>query len=54
MEYLWIGLGMFALLAVAVLAVQGSLFLLTPYNLLLYGCVWMIPGLLMAEWTRSA
>ncbi len=41
-------------LAVAVLAVQGSLFLLTPYNLLLYGCVWMIPGLLMAEWTRSA
>ena len=40
-------------LAVAILALQGSLFLLTPYNLLLYGCVWMIPGLLMAEWTRS-
>jgi hypothetical protein len=40
-------------LAVAVLALQGSLFLLTPYNLLLYGFVWMIPGLLMAEWTRS-
>jgi hypothetical protein len=40
-------------LAVAILALQGSLFLLTPYNLLLYGFVWMIPGLLMAEWTRS-
>ena len=40
-------------LAVAILALQGSLFLLTPYNLLLYGCVWMIPGLLMAEWTRN-
>ena len=40
-------------LAVTILALQGSLFLLTPYNLLLYGCVWMIPGLLMAEWTRS-
>ena len=40
-------------LAVAILALQGSLFLLTPYNLLLYGCVWMVPGLLVAEWTRS-
>lgn len=40
-------------LAVAVLAIQGSMMLLTPYNMLLYGCVWMIPGLLMTEWTRS-
>lgn len=40
-------------LAVAILALQGALFLLTPYNLLLYGCVWMVPGLLVAEWTRS-
>jgi hypothetical protein len=39
--------------AVAVLAMTGSMFLLTPYNLLLYGCVWMIPGLLTAEWTRN-
>ena len=45
--------GSIGFLAVAVLALQGSLFLLTPYNLLLYGCVWMIPGLLVAEWTRS-
>ena len=40
-------------LAVAILALQGALFLLTPYNLLLYGFVWMIPGLLMTEWTRN-
>ncbi len=40
-------------LAVAILALQGGLALLTPYNLLLYGFVWMVPGLLMAEWTRS-
>ena len=45
--------GSIGFLAVAILAVQGSLFLLTPYNLLLYGFVWMIPGLLMTEWTRS-
>ena len=40
-------------LAVAILALQGALFLLTPYNLLLYGFVWMIPGMLMTEWTRN-
>ncbi|MBO7184376.1 MAG: hypothetical protein J6V34_01120 [Oscillospiraceae bacterium] len=45
--------GSIGFLAVAILALQGSLFLLTPYNLLLYGCVWMIPGLLVTEWTRS-
>lgn len=44
------GLG---LLAVGILALTGAAFLLTPYNLLLYGCVWMIPGLLVAEWTRG-
>ena len=30
--------GSIGFLAVAILALQGSLFLLTPYNLLLYGC----------------
>lgn len=44
------GLG---LLAVGILSLVGASFLLTPYNLLLYGCVWMIPGLLVAEWTRG-
>ena len=45
--------GSIGFVAVMVLALQGALFILTPYNLLLYGCVWMIPGLLVAEWTRS-
>ncbi len=45
--------GSVGFLAVMILALQGAVSLLTPYNLLLYGCVWMIPGLLVAEWTRS-
>ena len=27
--------------------------LLTPMNVLLYELVWMIPGLLLTEWTRA-
>ncbi len=45
--------GIIGFLAVALLALTGATMLLTPYNLLLYGCVWMIPGLLVAEWTRN-
>ena len=44
------GLG---LLLAGILSLTGANFLLTPYNLLLYSCVWMIPGLLVAEWTRN-
>ncbi len=44
--------GILGLLAVAVLSLTAGGFLLAPYNLLLYGCVWMVPGLLVAEWTR--
>ena len=36
-----------------VLAVLGEAALLTPSNLLLYELVWMIPGLLITEWTRT-
>lgn len=35
------------------LAVLGATYLLTPLNLFLYELVWMIPGLLITEWTRS-
>lgn len=45
--------GSIGLLAVGILSLLGAGFLLTPYNLLLYGCMWMIPGLLVAEWTRN-
>ena len=38
---------------IAVLAVLNAAYLLTPINVLLYGLVWMIPGMLITEWTRS-
>lgn len=43
-----VGLGLMAYLVVI-----GALHLLTPANLFLYQLVWMIPGLLITEWTRS-
>lgn len=43
-------LGMLIMLALAYL---GSVELLTPVNVLLYQLVWMIPGLLFTEWTRT-
>lgn len=43
-------LGLLIMLAVAYL---GSTQLLTPINILLYQLVWMVPGLLISEWTRS-
>ena len=36
-----------------VLAYLGSAELLTPTNVLLYQLVWLIPGLLLTEWTRA-
>lgn len=35
------------------LTLLGALHLLTPANLFLYELVWMVPGLLITEWTRS-
>ena len=43
-----IGLGLMILLVVL-----GALELLTPANMFLYQLVWMIPGFLITEWTRS-
>ena len=43
-----LGLGMMTLLAIL-----GAEAHLTPGNLFLYELVWMIPGLLVTEWTRS-
>ena len=43
-------LGMVIMLALAYL---GSVELLTPPNVLLYQLVWMVPGLLLTEWTRA-
>ena len=43
-----IGLGMMALLAWV-----GAEHLLVPGNLFLYQLIWMIPGLMITEWTRT-
>ena len=43
-------LGMGVVLA---LVIVDAWHLLTPANMFLYQLVWMIPGLLLTEWTRS-
>lgn len=45
--------GILGLLIMAALAYIGAAGLLTPANLLLYELVWMLPGLLVTEWTRT-
>ena len=45
--------GILGLLIVAALVVVGADHLLTSYNILLYQLVWLIPGWLITEWTRS-
>ena len=45
--------GILGLLIMAALAYLGDLQLLSPINVLLYQAVWMIPGLLITEWTRT-
>lgn len=45
--------GILGLGAVTVLAFLGETALLTPLNLLLYQAIWLIPGFLLTEWTRS-
>ena len=55
----WIGVvihllgGILGLAMMAVLACLGEAELLTPANLLLYEMVWLIPGILITEWTRT-
>ena len=48
-----IAAGIIGLLIMAALAVLGSAELLTPFNVLLYQIVWMVPGLLISGWTRT-
>ena len=45
--------GILGLVIMLVLALVGAEYLLTPANVLLYDLIWMIPGLLITEWTRS-
>lgn len=45
--------GIMGMLIMAALAYIGSTELLSPLNVLLYQLVWMIPGFLVTEWTRT-
>ena len=45
--------GILGILIVAALMIVGADHLMTAYNILLYQLLWMIPGLLITEWTRS-
>ena len=45
--------GILGLVMMLALTILGALELLTPANMFLYQLVWMIPGLLITEWTRD-
>ena len=45
--------GILGILIMLALAYIGSAELLTPTHVLLYQLVWMLPGLLVTEWTRT-
>ena len=45
--------GILGMVVVLVMLVLGYTQLLTPANMFLYQLVWLIPGLLATEWTRS-
>ena len=45
--------GILGLAIMLTLALLGVAELLTPVNMLLYELVWLIPGLLITEWTRT-
>ena len=45
--------GILGLAVMALLTWMGRMDLLAPVNLFLYQLVWMVPGLLITEWTRT-
>ena len=45
--------GIAGLLIMLALAIVGGDYLISSTNILLYELIWMIPGLLITEWTRS-
>lgn len=45
--------GILGLVIMLVLSLVGAEYLLTPANVLLYELIWMVPGLLITEWTRA-
>ena len=55
----WLGVGVHLLGGILgvgtmlVLGILGTTALLTPWNLLLYQLLWMLPGYLLCQWTRA-
>ena len=45
--------GILGMLVVLAMVILGALNLLTPANMFLYQLVWILPGWLVTEWTRS-
>lgn len=45
--------GILGLAMMMILAILGEETLLTPMNLLLFELIWIVPGFLLSEWTRS-
>ena len=45
--------GILGMLIMLVLAILGSVELLTPINVLLYQLIWMLPGLLVTTWPKT-
>ena len=45
--------GILGIVMMILLAILGETRLLTPINMFLYELIWMIPGFLVTEWTRS-
>lgn len=45
--------GILGIVMMIVLTVIGALHLLTPANLFLYELVWILPGILISQWTRT-
>lgn len=52
---LWVHLlgGALGVITMLILGILGATSLLTPYNILLYHFLWMIPGYLLCQWTRA-
>jgi hypothetical protein len=45
--------GALGLAMMLVLVILGALYLISPVNMFLYQLIWMIPAILITEWTRA-
>ena len=45
--------GILGVIVMGILAVIGATWIITPVNVLLFELLWVLPGLLISEWTRT-